>query len=140
MHRLIDDLLWLARFDAATPPPDAGPVDVGVLVEGAADRFSSVAEAKGISLEVRMPTEGLTVSAPAEWIDQLIGVLLDNACKYAPEHGRVEASVEPADGRVWLIVDDDGPGISDAERQRIFDRFHRGSPEAGGVGPRAGHR
>ena len=134
MHRLIDDLLWLARFDATNRATDDGPVDLGLLVEGAADRFSSVAAAKDIALEVQLPSEGATLTAQAEWIDQLIGVLLDNACKYAPEHGHVVVTVESREGRTWLTVDDDGPGIDESQRERIFDRFHRGSDVVGGTG------
>lgn len=134
MRRLIDDLLWLARFDAATAPPDAGPVDLGVLVEGAADRFASVAQARSIELDVRIATDGLVLSAPAEWIDQLVGVLLDNACKFAPEGGHVAVTVEVRDGRVWVVVDDDGPGIPGAQRERVFDRFHRGTDGVHGTG------
>jgi signal transduction histidine kinase len=134
MRRLIDDLLWLARFDAAASPPESGPVDLGVLVEGAADRFASVAEARSVELQVRVATGGVTLSAPAEWIDQLIGVLLDNACKYAPKGGHVRVSVEARERRAWLIVDDDGPGIAVDQRERILDRFHRGSDSVGGTG------
>ncbi len=134
MRRLIDDLLWLARFDAASTPPDPGPVDLGVLVESAADRFMSVAQAKSIRLEVEIATQGLVLSAPAEWIDQLVGVLLDNAIKFAPDGGHVTATVESRDQRAWLLVDDDGPGIPAAERDHVFDRFHRGTDGVNGTG------
>ena len=133
MHRLIDDLLWLARFDATNRAADDGPVDLGLLVEGAADRFSSVAAAKDIALEVQLPSEGATLTAQAEWIDQLIGVLLDNACKYAPEHGHVVVAVESREGE-WLTVDDDGPGV-ERHGGSASRPLHRGwTPSAGGIG------
>ena len=47
MRRLLEDLLWLARFDAARPPPDAEPVDLGVLAGQTVDRFGAVAETRG---------------------------------------------------------------------------------------------
>lgn len=134
MHRLIDDLLWLARFDATGKPAADEPVDLGVLVEQAAARFSSVAEARNLQLDVDLESEGVTVAAPAAWLDQLLGVLLDNACKYAPEGGHVTVTIEHRDGRAWLVVDDDGPGITEAQRERIFDRFHRETSDAGGAG------
>jgi signal transduction histidine kinase len=134
MRGLIEELLWLARFDALTSPGDREPVDLGLLVEQAADRFAAVAEARSLVLDVRIEAPGATVSASPEWIDRLIGVLLDNACRYAPDGGRVLATVARVDGRVTLTVEDSGPGIPEDRRAHIFDRFHRASDEPGGAG------
>jgi signal transduction histidine kinase len=134
MRGLIEELLWLARFDALASPGDREPVDLGLLVEQAADRFAAIAEARSLSHEVRIEAPGATVSASPDWIDRLIGVLLDNACRYAPDGGRVLATVARVDGRVTLTVEDSGPGIPEDRRARIFDRFHRASDEPGGAG------
>ena len=112
---------------------DGEPVNLGLLVEQAADRFAAVAEPLA-SLEVRVEAPGATVSASPEWIDRLIGVLLDNACRYSPEGGKVVATVSRSDGRVALGVEDSGPGIPEERRARIFDRFHRETDELGGAG------
>jgi signal transduction histidine kinase len=72
--------------------------------------------------------------APAEWIDRLASVLLDNACKYASEPGAVLIQVGRIDQRVVLCVEDSGPGIPAAERERLFDRFTRGTDRARGHG------
>ncbi len=134
MRRLVDDLLWLARFDAAAGPPNAEPVDLGVLAAQAADRFAVIAEARHLGLEVQAPRESLVVAAPAEWLDRLLGVLLDNACKYSPDGGIVRVVAGSEGGRISVSVDDSGPGIPEAERSRIFDRFHRASETQGGAG------
>ncbi|MBP1704805.1 MAG: heavy metal sensor signal transduction histidine kinase [Chloroflexi bacterium] len=134
MRRLLDDLLWLARFDAARESHEAEPVDVGVLAAQAADRFRSVAEARGIVLAVDVPDDPLTVVAPADWLDRLMGVLLDNACKYSPAGGQVRVAALQAGNRVELTVEDSGPGIPEEERARIFDRFHRASGPGTGAG------
>ncbi len=134
MRRLVDDLLWLARFDATQAPGHAEPVDLGVLATQAADRFGVIANARYLRLEVRTPPEGAIVSGPPEWLDRLLGVLLDNACKYAPPGGVVEVTVGNEGQRVRLTVDDSGPGIPEAERERIFDRFHRATEASGGAG------
>ena len=60
-----------------------------------------------------------------EWIDRLIGVLLDNATRYAKSPGRIDVTVACTASQVALTVADDGPGIPVAERARLFDRFHR---------------
>ena len=134
MRRMLEDLLWLARFDASKRPLDVEPVDLAVMAGQAVDRFGPVAETRGLTIEVTAPPGGAVIAAPPEWLDRLLGVLLDNACKYAPVGGRVDVTVALDGPRVALIVDDSGPGIPEAERTRIFDRFHRATDEAGGAG------
>lgn len=134
IRRLVEDLLWLARVDApgTTAPPE--PVDVGVLGRQAVDRFAAVAEARGLQLSSAIAIESLIINASTEWIDRLLGVLLDNACKYSPDGGRVALSVAADGNRVRLAVDDSGPGIPPDERPHIFDRFHRATDLPGGAG------
>jgi two-component system, OmpR family, sensor histidine kinase CiaH len=134
MRKLLDDLLWLARFDATDAAPNAEPVDLGILATQATDRFGVVAEARRLRLGVRAEGGGLVVAAPPEWLDRLMGVLIDNACKYSPDGGTVDVAVSGEGGRVTLTVDDAGPGIPEAERARIFDRFHRATSSGTGAG------
>jgi signal transduction histidine kinase len=134
MRRLLDDLLWLARFDATASPANVEPVDIGVLAAQTADRFGVVAEARHLRLAVQVPDQSVVINAPAEWLDRLLGVLLDNACKYSPEGTTVTVTVQADRTRVSLIVDDQGPGIPEAERAQIFDRFHRATDQQGGAG------
>jgi signal transduction histidine kinase len=127
MRRLLEDMLWLARFDAAQASPAAEPVDLGVLAAHAADRFAAVAETRRLTLHVRPPSVPVVVSAAPDLLDRLLGVLLDNACKYAPDGGTVAIAAGQDGGRAVVTVDDSGPGLPDEERERIFDRFHRAS-------------
>ncbi len=133
MRRLVDDMLWLARFDATQGHPDAEPVDVNILAGATVDRFKAVAETRHLALGVD-GQDGQIVTVPPEWLDRLLGVLLDNACKYSPEGGMVAVSVAGEGKRVRLTVDDSGPGIPPEERERIFDRFHRATDTPGGAG------
>ena len=134
IRRLVEDLLWLARFDSTRERAQAEHVDVAILAQIAADRFTAVAEAKHVRLAVRPAPVPLVVLAPPEWLDRLLGVLLDNACKYVPEGGTVDVAVWAEGGRIRLAVEDSGPGIPVAERPRIFDRFHRATDRPGGAG------
>jgi signal transduction histidine kinase len=134
IRHLVEDLLWLARFDSTRERAQAEHVDVAILARLAADRFTAVAEAKGVRLSVRTAPVPLVVHAPPEWLDRLLGVLLDNACKYAPEGGTIDVSVGAEGNRIHLSVDDSGPGIPAAERPRIFDRFRRATDRPGGAG------
>lgn len=135
LRRIVEDLLWLARFDSAPPPPGDEPVDLPTVVRGCAERFSAVAQARGIELSVEGGEDGpLLISAPPDWIDRLTGVLVDNACRYAGSGGEVRVSVEAQLNRVYLIVEDSGPGIPLEERPRLFDRFHRATDGGEGAG------
>ena len=134
MRRLVDDLLWLARFEAMPHSDRAEPVDVGVMAQQAVDRFATVAEARHQRLSVRLSGDSHVIAASAEWLDHLVGVLLDNACKYTPEQGTIDVRVAVEGSRIKLVVDDSGPGIPQEQRGAIFDRFRRATDQAGGAG------
>jgi signal transduction histidine kinase len=134
IRRLVDDLLWLARVDTPDGRPAAEPVEVGVLVQQAAERFAAIAESRDITLQVSVGLGPLAIMGSSTWLDRLLGVLLDNAFKYAPTGGTVGLSVGIEGNRVRLAVEDSGPGIPDDERPKIFDRFHRAVDEGYGSG------
>jgi two-component system sensor histidine kinase CiaH len=134
IRRLVDDLLWLARVDTPQGRPAAEPVEVGVIVSQAAERFEAVTESRDITLQISIGMGPLVVLGSSEWLDRLLGVLLDNACKYAPKGGVVGVSVGAEGNRVRLVVDDSGPGIPEDERSKIFDRFHRAMDQGYGSG------
>jgi signal transduction histidine kinase len=135
LRRLVDDLLWLARFDAAPDPPGAELVDLGILAQGAAERFRSVAERRSQQLSGGVTGSAAPLlTAPPDWLDRLLGVLLDNACRYSGEGGQVMVSVSADSSSVRLCVEDSGPGIPADQRAQVFDRFHRASTTPGGAG------
>jgi signal transduction histidine kinase len=138
MRRLVDDLLWLARFDSRTGEELPAAVDLRDAAATAVERFQGMASRRGQELSL---AEGLGVEeglpdvvAPQAWVDRLLGALLDNACRYAPEGGAIAVSVDLVEGRPGVAVGDSGPGIPAGERSRIFDRFHRATTVPGGSG------
>jgi signal transduction histidine kinase len=135
LRRIVEDLLWLSRFDSTPPPPGDEPVDVSEIAIACADRFEAVAARRGIRLEVHRDGDIVPwVSAPPEWVDRLAGVLVDNACRYASHDGTVRITIETPSNRVCLTVEDDGPGIALDARPHLFDRFHRATTEGSGAG------
>jgi len=108
MRRLVESMLWLARFDAQSGHPRDEEVDLGVLAERAVDRFDAVAQSRRVEIRARAPSSAVSIAAPADWIDQLLGVLVDNACRYAPEGGHVMVRVVTQTGRAGIVVEDDG--------------------------------
>jgi signal transduction histidine kinase len=135
MRTIVEDLLWLARFDAVPPDPVTEPVDLTTAAAVGAQRFVPIAEHARLQLEHRSDGASLAlVDAPADWIDRLIGVLLDNACRYTPPDGTVSISAVRERDHVRLTVSDTGPGIPAERRARIFERFRRGTSEGDGAG------
>jgi signal transduction histidine kinase len=130
LKQLVDDMLWLARFDSTPPPPGDEPVDLATLAQACADRFRAV----GPAVTAETPDGAVLISAPPEWIDRLAGVLVDNACRYAGPDGQVRIQVRAQGSRVSLIVEDSGPGIDEADRPHLFDRFHRATEHSSGAG------
>jgi len=130
LRQLVEDMLWLARFDSNPPPPGSEPVDLATLAQACADRFRAV----GPAVSAETPDGAVLISAPPEWIDRLAGVLVDNACRYAGPGGTVRIRVRTQGSRVSLTVEDSGPGIGEAERPQLFDRFHRATEHGSGAG------
>jgi len=135
MRTIVEDLLWLARFDSMPPDPAVEPVDLATAAEVGVGRFVSIADQAGVHLD-HFDGTGATalIDAPAEWVDRLIGVVLDNACRYTPSGGKVTVSVARDRSHARLTVCDTGPGIPVDQRTRIFERFHRATVESGGAG------
>jgi signal transduction histidine kinase len=134
LRGIVDELMLLARADALQPADLDQTCDAGPVVAECASRFSAVLARRGGELRLEVADRQLGVRLPAEWLDRLVSVLVDNACRYAGEGGTVRVSATAGAGRVELAVDDSGPGIESAERQAVLRRFHRAAHSAGGAG------
>jgi len=135
LRRIVEDLLWLARFDSAPPQPGEEPIDLATIAAAGADRFRALAAAQDFDIQVATGGPGPAwISAPPEWIDRLAGVLIDNACRYAGRGGVVRVSVGQRGNRVTMTVEDSGPGVAPEHREKLFDRFHRSTEQGGSAG------
>ena len=130
---LLSDLLALTRADSGQRPP-AQAVDLVAAAAAAIARRGDGSPDRPV-LQLSAPTPAMVAATPSELalvLDNLIG----NAMRFARSVVRVV--VLPAGQWVRLVVEDDGPGIPEQDRTRIFDRFVRLAPEAGGGGGGAG--
>lgn len=135
LRRLVDDLLWLARFDSAPMAPAAQPIDVGALAVTTAERFRAICDQRGMSLSTNVTgSVSPVITAPPEWIAQLLSVLLDNAVRHSPDGASVTVTVSGDTARVQLTVEDTGPGIPPEQRDQILSRFHTASETHEGAG------
>ncbi len=136
LRRIVDDLLWLARADGAPRNVSGSDVtDIASVARQCAERFLPVAQSKQIELAVTT-TNGSPafITGTKEILDRLVGVLVDNACKFTEPGGKVEVLISVEGNRVILRVDDSGPGVPESERPFVFDRFHRSTTPTGGTG------
>jgi signal transduction histidine kinase len=117
-------LLRIAHIEAGTQRAPADPVDLATLTQDAADFYEALAEDKRVALNTRI-TGAPTVAGDRDLIFQAITNLLDNALKYTPTDGQVTLSVSETAHRVDITVADTGPGIPEAERHNVTQRFHR---------------
>lgn len=127
-------LLRLARIEAQPAVADEPVLDLAEVVADAAELYTPSAIDHGLELDVAAASAH--VRGDRDQLFQMVVNLLDNALKYAPAGSRVRIVLGPRDGQVVLSVDDEGPGVPEADRERIFDRFqrlevHRGSPGIG---------
>jgi signal transduction histidine kinase len=123
---LVDDLLALARTDAGSADLDLGDVDLAEIAADAMTPLESLARTRGTTLELDVAPAPMRGDAVR--LRRLVTILVDNAIRHGSEHGRVRVTVRPGS----LTVEDDGPGIPAADRNRVFDRFWRGEGAAAG--------
>jgi signal transduction histidine kinase len=122
-------LLLIARTESGQGRQTMSPVDVGQLVDDVAELYQPVAEEKGASLVATVPT-GLTLQGNRELLAQALANLLDNAVKYGVTSANGEKPVirigaSASSSGIELTVADSGPGVAEADRARITDRFVR---------------
>ncbi len=119
VERLVEDLLTLARFDEGVGPA-LEEIEAGPFLRGLRDAGGGPVEAGGLA-------EG-ALRADPDLIAQVVRNLLGNARRHAGPGGQVTLTSRAEASELIVAVDDDGPGIPAAERERVFDRFHRSQP------------
>jgi two-component system OmpR family sensor kinase len=120
MSVLVDDLLLLARLDEGRPL-EREPVDLAELVREAVDAARVVEPARPIELSV----EPATVTGDATRLRQVLDNLLANARAHTPAGTPVSVELRRVDGRAQLTVADHGPGLTEEQAERVFERFYR---------------
>ena len=129
-QRLVEQLLQVARSEPDGEATRRDPVDLGALARDVVAALSVKADARAIDLGARVGG-GIVVAGDAQQLTVLLNNLVENALRYTPPGGTVDVEAALEAGRPVLRVLDDGPGIAEAERERVFDRFYRGAAASG---------
>lgn len=122
--RLVEQLLMLARLDPQAGLPAAEPLSLPQLAGACVAQLAPMAADRDVDLAQQAPDTAM-VRGDAALLSALVRNLLDNAIRHAPPGSEVELSVRHAADGVLLRVCDQGPGIPEAQRQRVFERFYR---------------
>lgn len=117
-------LLGIAQAEAGSRRAQWTKVDLAALARDVAELYEPLAEEKGQVLQVDAK-EPAPIDGSRDLLAQALGNLLDNAVKYTPAGGTIRVQITAAAGHVELNVTDSGPGIPQAERQRVLERFVR---------------
>ncbi len=122
--RLVEQLLTLARTEPGAAAASMQRLDLSELVREAVVDTVPLALARGTAFELQADAP-VWVEGDAAALSALVRNLADNAVRYSPPGASVELRVLNEGGAAMLQVDDAGPGIAPAERERVFDRFYR---------------
>ena len=133
LKRLVDDMLDVSRLEAGRIVLRRTPVDVGEVVRDVVTELMPLASARQQTIAVHVAPIA-RIDADRDKLHQIAVNLVSNAIRYTPEHGEIRVTVDeaPADrypgGWVRLLVRDNGVGIAESDRQRIFDPFLHAEP------------
>jgi len=127
MARLISDLLSAQNVDEGRFAMNYVAGDALHLARAAVSSLSTVAQHKHIAVEARLPEKPVPLTTDFGALQQVVDNLLSNALKYSPCGSRVEIAVATKNNSCRIEVRDQGPGVKPEEREKIFEKFGRGS-------------
>ncbi len=125
MGVLVDDLLLLARLDQGRPL-DRAPVDLTEMINDAVSDARAADPGRSVSARVAAP---VLITGDDLRLRQAVANLVRNALVHTPAGSPVEVTLQPENGHAEIDIIDHGPGVPEAQRERIFERFHRADPQ-----------
>ncbi|MDO8188092.1 HAMP domain-containing sensor histidine kinase [Conexibacter sp. JD483] len=137
MRRLVADLLLLARADAGRVVPHV-PLDLGQVLVEVAGELEPLAASADHEFSIDTSAEGTLVSGARDELHRMALNLVENSLRHTPPGTHVHAALQHVGDEVVLTVQDDGPGIPEPLREKLFERFVRGggdrAPSGSGLG------
>jgi signal transduction histidine kinase len=130
MGQLVADLLELSRLQAGRVQLRPTETDLRELALGVAQAIEPLAQGRGQRVEIDVPEAPVPATVDADRLERALLNLLSNAHKYGREGGTIRLRLVPDPDEIRFAVADDGPGIPEAEQERVFERFYRPDVES----------
>jgi two-component system heavy metal sensor histidine kinase CusS len=131
LSRIVDNLLFVARVDAAREPIARKQFDARAALEKIAAFYQTIADDRHVT--IHCSGEG-QIYADANLFERAVGNLLDNALRFTPESGSIQIALSEHDADFEVAVSDSGCGIAPEHLPRVFDRFYRAESSRGSDG------
>ena len=133
MNSLIGRFLDIAAIDAGNVLARLEPVPLDLLIHEAMVSFAPMAEEKGITLRTKMPGQAESALADPAFVKEILANLLSNAIKFSPPGKAVTLGLGASGAEVIASVEDEGPGLTEEDKRKLFGRFARltAQPTAG---------
>jgi two-component system heavy metal sensor histidine kinase CusS len=122
LSRIVDNLLFVARVDAASEPIARKWFDARGAVEKIAEFYQMIADDHNVTINC---TGNGQIYADPDLFERIVGNLLENALRFTPEHGSIRIAVSKHNSNFQVTVSDNGCGIAAEHLPRVFDRFYR---------------
>ncbi|MCF1439024.1 MAG: HAMP domain-containing histidine kinase, partial [Shewanella sp.] len=122
---IFDALLRISQIESGARRSRFTQTDIAAVMATVADIYTDVADDAGMQLSVSLPQSPLILQGDRELLVQLLANLVENALRYCPGGSKIELSCEALGEEICLSVADNGPGIADAEKERVFERLYR---------------
>lgn len=133
--RLVNQLLTMARLEPQAPETQRPAIDLQSTVRESLVQLTPWLLSKGLELVFEVSDDSFRVQVDAASINIALNNLVTNAANFSPEHGVITVGLISKDGHFELSVEDQGPGIDESERERLFERFYsRGNDQGAGLG------
>ncbi len=130
LARLATELLDLSRLDAAVPLREE-PVELAELCRAVAAEFELRAGERAVELDITTPPGPCWGRGDPDAVARAVRILLDNALRHTPESSTIHVVPGYHGDSATIAVTDEGPGVAVEDRERIFERFERGSAQSG---------
>lgn len=134
MHRMVVDLLDLARLDAGIADITMAPVNIAALLNAVAEKFAPQSQKAGVQIRVNTPVNIPFITGDGDKLSQVFTNLVDNALKFTPPDAFIDLRASMVDGQVLISVTDTGAGIAPEVQAHIFERFYQVDPARKGGG------
>jgi two-component system sensor histidine kinase KdpD len=127
LNRFVQNLLDMTRLGSGALKPKADWIDLRVIVSAAVERCARLLKDRDVKIDI--PADVSKVRVDSVLMEQVLCNLIDNACKYSPAGTLITIWARNKAGNLLMEVCDQGSGIPEAERERVFDRFYRIKPD-----------